>query len=534
MKRLWKTLFGHCLLWLLSIGLLLTMAGMGWSQPWTYDFGIGTAAFTSGITAPFTPNPATGGGTNRVRIGTGAGSFNLENSGLVGFGSQTEMRGVAPTGGSVNKFSIFDYTAGKSFYTKFDVLLGSSAGTNTAASGTWHFFQGDGSDFSSSGTFTSVQVFTGVQWIFGAGGKITTNYRNGGSWTALPSSPFIQGAAFIVEIVGNNTASTINYTYSTAQSVAANRFDLWINGVLVGNDLAKGQLGANVNIDSWMFFGENSAGNVANIFLDNFTYNNTIPAIIKYPDWAQVPTVNDLIARVEQNFRPIKRLEAKFTASTYFPSANSNHQPDKLVYSYRHDYTYLYPGTTIVTEYSPADPKGNAWVEVRKEIGVMSSTQSFYISSAGETIETSDVLTQERESSAFSAPGGLFFQFRDYLSALEGATVSATSDPNIYVLTAVGDDPKNDYYWMMQIYVNTSLGVITAIKNYDRGTWSGSANEPVLFSENRFSNFQQVHGIWLPFQMEDEKFYHPEHIQPFREGRLVIMPFSEIQIYDNN
>jgi hypothetical protein len=199
----------------------------------------------------------------------------LENAGLSSLGSGSELRIEAPTGGSVTKFSIYDYTAAKTFTTKFSVLFGNSTGGTTATSGTFYFFQGDGASFSDNSGFTGAQVFTGLQFVFGASGAITLNNRNGTNWntTGITGTPFAQGTVYQVEIIGNNTTSTITYSRG---SVAANTFDLYVNGTLVGNDLAKAQLGNDVNIDSWMFYGESSTGNVANIFLDDFEYANYI------------------------------------------------------------------------------------------------------------------------------------------------------------------------------------------------------------------------------------------------------------------
>jgi hypothetical protein len=52
--------------------------------------------------------------------------------------------------------------------------------------------------------------------------------------------------------------------------------DLWVDGVMAGDDLPKGGLGAEADIDSWMFYGVSSAGNAANIFLDDISYVNAI------------------------------------------------------------------------------------------------------------------------------------------------------------------------------------------------------------------------------------------------------------------
>lgn len=191
------------------------------------------------------------------------------------------LRLVAPTGASYNKVSLYDYSAGKSFYTKFSILLGGSDGGNVSL-GTIYFFQGDGSVFSDANGFSRGTTFTGLRFQFGASGAITTNYVYGSlnnTWAALGSTPIAQGNVYVVEVFGNNTTSTINYTYNGSSfSVAAYKQDIYINSLLIGDDLAKSGLSNDVNVDSWMCYGESSTGNVANIFLDDITYSNSIAA----------------------------------------------------------------------------------------------------------------------------------------------------------------------------------------------------------------------------------------------------------------
>lgn len=246
------------------------------AQPWTYDFGTGTGVHNSGASTTFLPTPSSG--TARVRVGTTGGSFNLENPGLAGLGSASELRIVAPTTASVNKYSIYDYTPAKVFYTKFDILLGNSSGGNTATSGTFSFWQGDGAMYSDNNAFTGAQAFTGIRWVFGASGAITTSYRNVGAWSALGSTPFYQGSVYTVEIYGNNGTTTVSYSRGVYNySIDANTQDIWVEGTLVGDNLAKAQLANNSNIDSFLFYGESSTSNVANCFLDDITYSNALP-----------------------------------------------------------------------------------------------------------------------------------------------------------------------------------------------------------------------------------------------------------------
>lgn len=259
---------------LLSVLLLILIVDSTNSQPWNYDFETSTGTWSSSSSTTFLPTAPSG--TARVRVGTGSGSFNLQSTAF--FGTQSVLRIVAPTGTSVNKYSLYDYSAGKSFTLRFSMRLGASDGSSSgAASGIWYLFVGDGLIYSGDAGFAGAQVFTGMRLTFGTG-TITTNVRTGGAWstTGLSDTPFSQGNNYVVDIYGNNTTGTLNYDYFGSQSVAANTWDLWIDGVQYGDDIGKALLPNDANIDSWMFYGESSTGNVANIFLDDFYYHNDI------------------------------------------------------------------------------------------------------------------------------------------------------------------------------------------------------------------------------------------------------------------
>jgi hypothetical protein len=255
------------------------------------DFGTGTGTHSSGESTTFISAPS-GSGTSRVRIGTGSGSLVKANPGNLGFGSGTELRISAATGGSVNKYSQYNYTAGNQFYTKFFMRLGNSSGNAANLSGSFYFFQGSGGTYSNNNTFSGSEVFTGLRFVFG-NNTITTTYRSGGSWTSANISALItQGTDLVIEIVGNNSSSAVSYNYGgEASSVNANTFDLYVNHVLVGDNLPKALLANNANINALMFYGESSSGNGANIFLDDISVFNNIPANIRpvYRKDAAVP-----------------------------------------------------------------------------------------------------------------------------------------------------------------------------------------------------------------------------------------------------
>jgi len=264
----------------LTLAAITLATDSGRAQPWHYDFGASTGSFSvasSSDSTLFVPPAELNGGTPRVRLGSTGGSFNLENQ-LIAFGSESYLRGVAPTSTSVNKFSMYNYTAGQAFTLRFRLRLGASDGSATVTSGTWSLFVGDGAVYSDNSTFSGTQVFTGVRWQCGPSGAITTQYRNAGAWSAsgLDGPPLTQGRNYLVEVYGNNTPGELLYTLAGGHTVAPNTFDLWIDGTLVGHNLPKGLLADAANIDSWVFYGESSAGNAANIFLDDIVYHNTI------------------------------------------------------------------------------------------------------------------------------------------------------------------------------------------------------------------------------------------------------------------
>lgn len=271
-----EVLMNHKYLCIIVAIAALFIADVALSQPWTYDFGTVTGSHTTGVSTAFLPAPPSG--TARVRIGTGGGSFELENQ-VIEFGTDSYLRAVAATGTSWNKMSVYDYPASQVFTLRFTVRFGASDGSSLASSGGWYLFLGDGAMYSDNNGFTGAQVFTGLRWNFTNGDStIITSYRNGTAWTSVTplDTAFDQGETDTVEIYGNNSAAAFGYTYNGSQSVGANTFDLWVNGELIGDDLSKATLPGEANIDSWLFYGGSSAENAANIFLDDIIYTNDI------------------------------------------------------------------------------------------------------------------------------------------------------------------------------------------------------------------------------------------------------------------
>ena len=257
---------------------LATICCITTNAQWFYDFGTGTGVIGAGESYTFLPQPTPNpdAGADYVRIGAAAGTISLVNPGTsVGDGS--EVSATASATPSANKISIYDYTAGKTFFTRFQVRF------DGATSGEWLFLQGDGDRYSNGFAFLDAQTFTGLRFTYGVGGTITIARRtNILTWVDLATQPVTQGNNYVIEIIGNNSTALENYNYPLIgpQTVAPNTFDLWIEGVLVGDDLGKASFPDDTNIDSYMFYGINSAGNAATIVVDNLRYANSIAASV--------------------------------------------------------------------------------------------------------------------------------------------------------------------------------------------------------------------------------------------------------------
>ena len=150
--------------------------------------------------------------------------------------------------------------------------------------------------YTDAANFTGNQTFTALRFTYGASGAITLNNRSGNTFgtTGLTSSSLSQGTVYTVEIVANNKSSgTISYSYNgNSTTVAVQKFDLYINGTLVGDDLARSELPSGSTINAATFIGLSSTSNVANIFVDDFVVYNAVPATIG----ASAPTVTSSAA----------------------------------------------------------------------------------------------------------------------------------------------------------------------------------------------------------------------------------------------
>ena len=116
---------------ILLLTCLLFFGGNAFGQTPNGFLDFGTTA--SGTTAT-TGNTGFGG----VRVSTGGGGFTIQNPGQ-SIGTAGEVRGIAPTGGSINSVGITSTefgTAATTFTISFEVHF------SGGSSGTWYFFSG--------------------------------------------------------------------------------------------------------------------------------------------------------------------------------------------------------------------------------------------------------------------------------------------------------------------------------------------------------------------------------------------------------
>lgn len=270
------------------------------AQPWTYDFGTGTGTANnansgSGNTA-FFPGTPSGGGTYRVRIGTGSGSLVLANPGT-SLGTGTEAQLTATTGGSSNKFTVYNWNSPSSqAYVKFKMR------TTSSGNGDIYLHLGSGAGiFTDNNGATSYNISIATLLISYSSGTISSVSRraNGSSFVAVTGHGLSKDSDQTVEIYGNNSSSPTTYSKDGSNSLSAQSWDMWVDGVKIspsGGWAKAGTWAANSNIAGFGFFGENSAANAAKLYLDDLEYSNTLPSSCSAPSTATSSFTNGTAA----------------------------------------------------------------------------------------------------------------------------------------------------------------------------------------------------------------------------------------------
>lgn len=279
-------------LWKSSLMIVMLCFGLtSWGQTSVQNFGIITGTHSSTTQSTnFIPNPTSG--TTYVRGGGGGTAPIVLATVSNPLGTtDTYVRAVASSSTSVAKFSpAVGYAGSTEFYTSFKVLFGSAIGEAGVNSGSWTFYQGSGNTYNNNSDFSSADVFTGLRFTYSNDVVNVTNRTS--SWDNTGIS-ITQGEVHTIEIIGNNSSSTINYTYNGInQNVASGKFDFYVDGILLGNDLTKGGRSLNATINSTTFIGISSTNNVANIFVDDVVIYNDIPESIGTSTQAATPTIS--------------------------------------------------------------------------------------------------------------------------------------------------------------------------------------------------------------------------------------------------
>jgi hypothetical protein len=268
--------FGHSSFWKASFALsfavlhILSLHRPACSQSISYDFGVSQALHVSGESSTFLPAPATG--SARIRIGTQGGVARLVNPGNPCVGTASELVIDAPTGSSLNKFSMFDLPAGAALTMRFECAL-------SGGRGEWYCFIGTGTTYSGNIGFSGTQTFTGLRWIVDSLGTVALFVRSGSAWTAV-TLPLSRDSLMRFDVYCNNRVNTEHYSYTANESVASRSVDIWLNGVLIANDVAKAGLADTSSIDSFMFYGSSSPNNGCSISIDDITW---LPSIAQQP-----------------------------------------------------------------------------------------------------------------------------------------------------------------------------------------------------------------------------------------------------------
>jgi hypothetical protein len=240
------------------------------SQRLQYDFGTSQAVHNSGESGTFLPPPAAGAA--RIRIGTQGGNARLVNPGNPLVGSGSELVIEAPTGSSLNKFSMYDLPPGAALTLRFDCAVGGGRGE-------WFFFIGKGTTYSGNVGFSGTQTFTGLRWIVDSLGAVSLSVRSGNAWTAL-TVPLSRDSLMRFDVYCNNRAVTEQYSYSASENVAPRSVDIWLNGVRIANDVGKAGLPDTSSMDAFMFYGSSSPGNGCVISIDELIW---LPSIAQQP-----------------------------------------------------------------------------------------------------------------------------------------------------------------------------------------------------------------------------------------------------------
>jgi|GEM_PF-1504216 len=249
---------------------------------WVYNFGTATVVPITGTTMDVAttksfPATETNGGTPYVRGSSGGVSLEAGNQ-AGGDGAELKIVNYSDNSAkfSISGFSSPSLVASVEFKIKF-----------TKLGGRMMFVLGSGNTFT-DGAFKASHMFgLGFTSNTTTGDVTVTSYANG--YNTIPSAPILNvNTVYVIKICANNSGAAIVYKEGVQQTLLANSFDVYINGVLTFNDLSKGTT-----------FPEGTAINALGLFSNNTSFNATSPGTIfmddlKYanflPEWTDDST----------------------------------------------------------------------------------------------------------------------------------------------------------------------------------------------------------------------------------------------------
>ena len=264
---------------------------------WSYDFANSVYSQTSSAAIPNNTNTTwnsasepTGAPTIYTRSSTSSNplgyGIQVVNGGDTNLGSGGELNLFGGVSASGTFFSFNDWTASKYYDVRFSaVLQGSGSGAYAQIS------IGDGASFAGNSALTAGQIAAGLKLTFGASNAITTTW-NPASGTAFGTTngtvtttgitsngSATAGTVLNIRIVGNNDTTAQTYSISGVNyTIAPNKYDIFLNGVLIGDDISALLTGANVDSLNFSLFG--AASSTSALKLDNITISNTLTAAV--------------------------------------------------------------------------------------------------------------------------------------------------------------------------------------------------------------------------------------------------------------
>jgi len=255
--------------------IMLTSAN---AQPWTYDFGTAEATLNSnGQSITFFTGLPSGGGTYKVRSGTGGGTIALVNPGT-SLGSGSELQIQMSTTLSTNKFGVYDWTTPSTVaYVKCGVR------TNSFTNGNLNFSFGLNTVGSDNQAYTaqynaSIASLT-ITYSLGAISSIVR--RIDGSNTTITGSGLVQNSDQAIEVYASNSAgSEVYHRAGTDYTLNPQSWDLWVDGTKISPALGwpkAGNWASGNNISGFGFFAQSSTLNLPGFYLDDLEYSNAFP-----------------------------------------------------------------------------------------------------------------------------------------------------------------------------------------------------------------------------------------------------------------